>query len=108
MDFTAAMHKSSKSVNYQRVPPLVGAFLRKSIGKTRYKLLRTVKISHSDAPATHNQVIAFRGHLLNDFLIHSAYPVKPQLQNHHFVKDLRYKRQFQFCGYAAGWRYIYV
>ena len=50
----------------------------------------------------HTQVIALRGHLLNDFLIHSACPVKPQLQNRHFVKDLRYKRQFQSCGYAGG------
>jgi hypothetical protein len=85
MNLTVAVPKSSKSVNYQRVPPLVDEFMHKSIGKTRGKLFTNAKISHSDAVVMHNPVIAFR----HSFLTHSAYPVKPHLQNHHFVKDLR-------------------
>ena len=80
-----AMSESLKTVNYQRVPPLVGAFLRKSIGKTLEELFQNAKISHSDATVMHILVTAFR----HTFLTHSACAVKPQLQNHHFVKDLR-------------------
>ncbi len=82
---TLVVPKSSKTDNYQRVPPLVGAFLRKSIGKTLEELFQNAKISHSDAAVMHILVTAFR----HTFLTHSACPVKPQLQNHHFVKDLR-------------------
>ena len=78
--------------------------MRKSIGKTLEELFQNAKISHSDAPVTHNQAIAFR----HSFLTHSACPVKPQLQNHHFVKDLRYKRHFQTCGFAGARWAIYM
>ena len=40
--------------------------------------------------------------------MHGTHPVKPQLQNHHFVKDLRYKRHFQTCGFAGARWAIYM
>jgi hypothetical protein len=40
--------------------------------------------------------------------MHGTHPVKPQLQNHHFVKDLRYKRHFQTCGFAGARWAIYT
>ena len=52
------MPKTSKTVNYQRVPPLVGHFLRKSIDKTGGEFHKNTKISDSDAAVTHNTHIA--------------------------------------------------